>query len=181
MLVALALCLISSAEDKPKSANKDKPLRANLIRMYDTKLNEHIYTYGDGEIGNWRNRKELINETIIGQVALTQEPGTTRLWRAKRKDGHHYFYLTKPKTLKDFDLENFVVYVWTKGDDDRVAIHGCVLPDYLDLQLDPDKQKVLDFVKDTKTGINVKRKLYLNMCYMYPPAEEKNEKTETSE
>ena len=109
LLVAVfALAIIVPAargQEKPKpkeDAKKDAPQRVDLIRFYDKKLHEHVYSYGDGEPAQWRQKEEMEGETVIGQVAIAKEQDTTRLFRAVRKDGKHYFYLQKPLRAADF-------------------------------------------------------------------------------
>jgi hypothetical protein len=167
----LACCpSVLLSQDKPKDGDqKEPPPRIDLIRFYDTKLNEHIYTYGDGEPQAWRERDGIEGETVVGQVALTKEKGTTPLYRAVRKDGRHYFYLVKPTAASDFKLEDFHVYVWTKPGDGRVPVHACVLPDSIDLFLDTDLKKVNDFTAVTQKGIGIKRKTFSRMFFVYPP------------
>jgi hypothetical protein len=169
MLVFWPAVLMS--DDNSKDGDeKETPPRENLIRFYDTKRNEHIYTYGEGEPQAWREREELQTETILGKVALTKEPGTTPLYRAVRKDGKHYFYLIKPTNIGgDYKLEDFHVYVWTKPGDGRIPMHACVLPDSIDLFLDNDLKKINEFNSLTLKGIGQKRRTYMRMFYIYPP------------
>jgi hypothetical protein len=161
------------SQDKSKDGDeKEPPPRENLIRFYDTKRNEHVYTYGEGEPQAWREREELQTETVLGKVALTKEPGTTPLYRAVRKDGKHYFYLIKPTNISDYKLEDFHVYVWTKPGDGRIPMHACVLPDSIDLFLDNDLKKINEFNSLTLKGIGQKRRTYMKMFYIYPPDSE---------
>jgi hypothetical protein len=177
----LAFCpAVLAAQDKKESSDEKEPLpRVDLIRFYDTKRNEHVYTYGDGEPQAWRERDEMQTETVLGQVALTKEKGTTPLYRAVRKDGKHYFYLVKPTNISDYKLEDFHVYVWTKPGDGRIPLHACVLPDSIDLFLDNDLKKINEFNSTTLKGIGQKRRTYMKMFYIYPP--EAEDKPETAE
>jgi len=179
-VATLACCSsVLPAQDKLKDGDeKEPPARVDLIRFYDTKLNEHIYSYGDGEPQAWRERDGIQGETVVGRVALTNEKGTTPLFRAVRKDGKHYFYLVKPTTAQEFKLEEFHVYVWTKAGDGRVPIHACVLPDAVDLFLDTDLKKVNEFTTGTLKGIGVKRKTFSRMFYVYPAETEEKPKVE---
>ena len=180
LLLALSAPVPCSAEDKPKGeGKKDAPKRTDLLRFYDKKLHEHVYTYGDGEPAAWRKHADMESETVMGQVALEKEEGTTRLFRAIGKDRRHYFYTEKPAGLKDFELEDFIVYVWTKPGDERIPLHACLLPDGTDLFLDPEQKKVTTFADETQKGIGINRKNISKMLYVYPaskPDEKKEQK-----
>lgn len=187
-LIVVFACVAGLAfcDDNPK-ADKGKPekakvdqekvpsQRSNLFRFYDKSRNEHVYTVGDDELADWRLREELINETVIGQVAFSKEPDTSPLYRAVRPDGKHYYYVKKPATVTDFKLEDFPVYIWTKPGEGRVPIHSCVLPDNIDLYLDSDQKKVFDFSSGTLKGIGVKRKNVSRLFYVYPAITEEGE------
>lgn len=167
------------AQDKPKDdGKKEAPKRVDLLRFYDKKLHEHVYTYGEGEPAAWRQHPDMEGETVIGQVAITREPDTTRLFRAIRPDRKHYFYLQRPAVAQDIRLEEFVVYVWTKPGDGRVPVHACILPDATDVYLDTDPKKVSEFADDTFKGTGVKRKSIAKIFYVNPPskAEERKDK-----
>jgi hypothetical protein len=178
MSFALLLCIgttLCFAQDKPKgAAEREGSKRVALLRFYDKRHNEHVYTYGDGEPASWRQNPHMGREATIGIASLAKEPDTTRLFRAIRPDGRHYFYLQKPASAQNIRLEEFVIYVWTKPGDDRIPIHACVLPDSTDVYLDGDMAKVKDFTDETLKGIGVKRRIIPRLFYLYPPkADEK--------
>ena len=180
-LTVLAMVLIPAiplrAQDKAKvgGAKKEEPKRVALLRFYDVKLHEHVYTYGDGEPAAWRKNPDMKSETVIGYATTTKEANTTRLFRAIRPDGKHYFYLLKPAVAKDFRIEEFIIYVWTKPGDGRVPIHACFLPDATDVYFDTDRKRVKEWIDETFKGIGVQRLSTANMFYIYPPKVEKKE------
>jgi hypothetical protein len=123
-------------------------------------------------------RDGVQGETVIGQIALTNERGTVPVFRAFRKDGRHYFFLTKPAVAKEYTLEEFHVFVWTKAGSGRIPVHGCVQPDALDLCLDTDLKKINDFTSGSLKGAGIKRKVFPRMLYVYPPEGEEKPKVE---
>jgi hypothetical protein len=152
---------------KDKADGKTDPNIVALLRFYDTRLSEHVYTYGEGEPAAWRKDSTKTRETIVGYASLKELPDTRRLYRAIRKDGMHYFYFEAPRNATGIRLEDFVLYVWTKPDDGRVPIHGACLPDRLDMYFDADESKVKKVIEDTSTGLGAKRVRYPNAFYLY--------------
>jgi hypothetical protein len=150
---------------------RKQPELVALYRFYDKRLREHVYTYGDGEPADWRRNPDMQGETVIGYATIAQVPGTTRLWRAIRGDGRHYFYLQAPKGLRDIRIEDFIIYVWAQRGDGRIAVYGCTLPDDTDFFLDQDADKVKSLVQDTFTGTGARRKTYAPAVYLHskPP------------
>jgi hypothetical protein len=177
----LAFCASGSwGQDKPKETEKkDAPKRVDLLRFYDKKLKEHVYTYGEAEPTDWRKNLNMEGETVIGQVALTKEPDTTRLFRATSgvPGSKHYFYLQKPVGVTINQIDEFTVYVWTKPGDGRVPIAACWLPDLTDMYFDTDQKKVLDYAQDSLKGTGRKRGIAKHLFYIYAAAgaEEKKE------
>ena len=99
-----------------------------LMRFYDTKFNEHIYSYSTEEMNKWHQLTHVKEHEIIGDVATSKLPGTVPLWRAVRTENNqsrHYYYLEAVKLPPNtfVDAESFKVYVWTKPGDGRVPIY----------------------------------------------------------
>ncbi len=156
-------------------AAQDDPAITPLYRFWDAQKEEHVYSYGEGEPGDWRkNPTRFQDETIIGLGSTEEKPGTVRLWRAVRRDGKHYFYIVgDPKIMEDSKIEAFVMYVWRKPGSGRVAVHACAMPDGLDPFFDPDFEAVKKLTKETATSKGVKRVVVRNSFYlMEAPAEE---------
>jgi WD40 repeat protein len=146
-----------------------KPELTALLCFWDKTLNEHVYTYGDGEPANWRKNPAFTAKPLVGYVANKQYPDTVRLFRAYCRDRRHYFYTTKPAGARDIErIEDFLVYVWTKPGDGRVPVHACFLPDDKDPYFDQNLERVKDYVDGTLKGIGKQRKLVENYFYVYP-------------
>jgi hypothetical protein len=154
--------------DAPDSASS-KPEVTALLCFWDTNLNEHVYTYGDGEPADWRKNPVFSAKPTVGYVATKQYPDTVPLHRAYCRDQRHYFYLTRPAGATDVErMEDFHVFVWTKPGDGRVAVHACFLPDDKDAYFEQDLKRVKDYVDGTLKGIGKQRKLVENYFYVYP-------------
>jgi serine/threonine protein kinase len=153
----------------PSAPTPPKPEVTPLLCFWDKTLNEHIYTYGDGEPTNWRKNPAFTTKPTVGYVATKQYPDTARLYRAYSRDRLHYFYLDKPAGARDIErIEDFVVYVWTKPGDGRVPVHACFLPNDKDAYFEQDLDRVKDYVDGTLKGIGKRRKLVENYFYVYP-------------
>jgi hypothetical protein len=183
-LVALGLCSCGKKAPKPETPpdpepeptptvpNRPAPSKPEVTALYqfwDSSVNEHVYSYGDGEPANWRRNPDFKNEKIIGYVATQQYAGTVPLYRAYCKDRRHYFYLSKPAGANDVErMEAFTVYVWKTPGDGRVPVHACFLPDDKDACFDQDLKRIKDYVDGTLKQIGKQRKLVENYFYVYP-------------
>ena len=150
-----------------------------LMRFYDTKFNEHIYSYSTEEMNKWHQLTHVKEHEIIGDVATSKLPGTVPLWRAVRtenKQSRHYYYLEAvqlpPNTF--VDAESFKVYVWTKPGDGRVPIYCTTWIDATDAfmhrelkvveQNREETEKSITF--DTRKGMNADIADYDNDGYL---------------
>jgi hypothetical protein len=177
LLLLGALCLCSCgkkasapADDPaPNETATPRPEVLPLIQFWDRTLNEHVYSYGDGQPAEYRRSGNFGNEKVVGYVATKEYPGTARLIRAYCQDGRHYFTLnTPPAAATDVvRIEAFVVYVWTSPGPGRVPVHACFLPDDKDPYFDTDLAKVKEYVDKTLKVINKQRKVVENYFYVY--------------
>jgi hypothetical protein len=148
-----------------------KPTLLALYRFWDTRHNEHVYTYGEGEPAAWRKNPAFNGEVLVGYIAVAPQPGAVKLYRAYCRDQRHYFYLTKPTGATDIERsEAFEVYVWTQPGDGRIAVHACFLPDDKDAYFDRDLANVKEYTAGTLKQIGKQRKVVEAMFYVYPTA-----------
>lgn len=176
-ILLMALCLCSCGKKGPAPADDPAPSETAAVRpevipllqFWDRTLNEHVYSYGDGQPAEYRRSGNFGNEKVVGYVATKEYPGTVRLVRAYCQDGKHYFTLnTPPATANDVvRIEAFIVYVWTSPGPGRVPVHACFLPDDKDPYFDTDLAKVKEYVDKTLKVINKQRKLVENYFYVY--------------
>ncbi|HYH64545.1 MAG TPA: WD40 repeat domain-containing protein [Urbifossiella sp.] len=177
VVVSLFLCSCGK-KNKPADAPESSPVtptppkveRYALYRFWDSRLNEHVYSYGDGEPADWRRSGVFHNETIVGYVSTEPLPDTDRLYRAYRRNRLHYFYLGLPPN-KGADIERieaFGVYVWTKPGDGRIPIHFCSLPDGTDPLFDKSLAHIQKATADTLRVQSIQRKVVENYFYVYP-------------
>ncbi len=143
----------TEADPTPAPAPTPTPAKPTLLALYrfwDTRHNEHVYTYGEGEPAAWRKNPAFNGEVLIGYIAVAPQPGASRLYRAYCRDQRHYFYLTTPAGATDIErIEAFEVYVWPQPGDGRVAIHACSLPDDKDSYFDRDLANVKEYAAGT--------------------------------
>ena len=110
----------------------------------------------------------------IGLASPTEIKGSFRLWRAVRKDGKHYYYLTAPKGLPAIvDNDNFKAYAWKQPGDGRVPIYGNTWTDGTDIFFDPEQKNLKKHAEDTKKALSVDRKPFATgpAFYVYPDPE----------
>ena len=108
---------------QPEPKTKSRPSLSAMYRFWDSRFDEHVYTYGDGEPAEWRRDPAFSREAVVGFSSTSSLSDTVRLYRAHSRDRRHYFYLTKPAGASDIQrIATFEMHVWcTSGPNPETA------------------------------------------------------------
>lgn len=174
LLLSLGFLIVPlRADERPEDL---KP----LYRFYDKKRNQHVYTVDEQELAGWRLDEHMKEQAIVGEVASTELPGTTKLWRAiRQKDGRQFYYTQAPEKAKGVivDNERFRAYVWKRTGDDRVGVFGSTWTDGGDGFFSRNRDGVRKYTENTKKALGVERR-HLGqgaVFYVYPSPKEGDE------
>lgn len=155
LLVALLLQTRADAEDY-----------LPLYRFYNTKIHQHEYTNSDKEAEQWKKDPDKKAEGILGWLPAKPGKGITRLYRARKATGRHYYYTVKPRGFTDFTLDPTVMYVYERKGTGRVGIHGTCLSGGEDMLLTKSRDEVKKVIDETKKGIGNNRRGFYNAFYI---------------
>lgn len=137
-----------------------------LYRFYNTKIHQHEYTNSETEAEKWRKDPNKKAEGSLGWLPTQPGDDVTRLFRARKSNGRHYYYTVKPKGFKDFVIEPTVMYVYKRKGAGRVAIHGTCLSGGEDMLFTRSRDEVEQAIEDTKNAIGNKRRKFYNAFYI---------------
>ncbi len=158
------------------NSSEAEPTLLALYRFWDTRHNEHVYTYGDGEPAAWRKNPAFNGEVLVGYIAVAPQPNAVRLYRVPtaEDDERHYFYVTKPGAQRrrtSSGLRRSRWYVWTRNPataESQSTRASCRTTRTGVLRPGPDDRK--EHAAGTLKQIGKQRKVVEAMFYVYPTA-----------
>lgn len=145
-----------------------------LYRFFDSANDQHLYSVSPEETAQFKNRAEFQEHVVIGRVATTPLPGTTRLWRAVFENNTRYSYYTGSESAvpaNTLDKANFEAYVWTSPGDGRIPVYYNPLQDGTDQFYSHILEHVRKYATESSSGRQGRRVHFKNSIafWAYPP------------
>ncbi|MBD3676221.1 MAG: hypothetical protein HUJ26_22145 [Planctomycetaceae bacterium] len=137
-----------------------------LYRFYNTKIHQHEYTNSETEAKEWQKVPHKNKEKVLGWLPTGPGKEVTRLYRATKENGRHYYYTVKPRGFKNFKLEPTNMYVYEHKGNGRVAVHATCLSGGEDMFFSTSKEELDLVIEDTKNAIGNQRRRFLNVFYV---------------